>query len=342
MKKIIILFLLITSGVFSQDLPTLYKKVNSSVVVIETENAVSVGQGDKLKRSSEGGQGSGVLVSEDGLIWTASHVVHTADQLVVRFGKDEIYTASVLSSNPLADVALIKIDSNFVLGKKHVAKIGDSDNVEIGEDIFVLGAPLGIEQTLSKGIVSGRMSPSENPVSEKFMPIEYIQTDAAINPGNSGGPMFNMDGEVIGIASFILSQSGGFNGIGFGASSNIATKFLMEQANFWSGMEFILLRDEMAGVFNLPQKGGLLVLSVSSKGFGNKVGLRGGYIKAVIEGTELLIGGDIILEIAGVTLDNAESALKLRNKLTSFKKGDGYTVRFLRDGEYMTKIVIVE
>jgi len=209
-------------------------------------------------------------------------VVHSAEKIAVKFTDGDIYEATVLSTNPTADVALIKIESGFELKNKHVASIGDSDKVQIGDDIFVIGAPLGIEQTLSKGIVSGRMSP-EN-FSNDFFPIEFIQTDAAINPGNSGGPMFNMNGEVIGIASFILSETGGFNGIGFGASSNVANKVLLEQGNLWTGMESIMLTDVLADAFNLPQDAGLLVLSVSSKGLGNKMDLKGGFIKATIAG----------------------------------------------------------
>lgn len=339
MKKIAITIVFcITFNSFSQNLVDLYKKVNSAVVVIKTESNVSAGSGDKKKVNTEVGQGSGVLISRDGLIWTASHVVHSAERVVVKFNDNDIYHAEVLSTNPLADVALIKIESGFELKNKHVATIGDSDKVMIGEDIFVIGAPHGVEQTLSKGIISGRMSP--NKLGENFIPVEYLQTDAAINPGNSGGPIFNMKGEVIAIASFILSKSGGFDGIGFGATSSIAKKILMERRNFWSGMEFTFLQNEMADVFNLPQKGGVLILSVSSAGFGAKIGLRGGYINATIEGRDLLIGGDILLQVAGIKLDNPEALIELRNKLTSLEKNESYVVRYFRAGQLKLEAVI--
>ena len=340
MKKLIILSITLcfSFNLNSQNLVDLYKKVNSSVVVIHTLNSVSAGSGDKQKVNTEGGQGSGVLISADGLIWTASHVVHTADEVIVKFNDNDTYKATVVSTNPLADVALIKIESGFELKNKHVAVIGDSNKVMIGEDIFVIGAPLGVEQTLSKGIVSGRTKP-DNSLGENFMPVEYLQTDAAINPGNSGGPMFNMKGEVIAIASFILSKSGGFEGIGYGATSNIAKKVLMERRNLWSGMEFIFLENEMADVFNIPQEAGLLVLTVSSKGLGSKIGLRGGYINATIEGTDLLIGGDIILEVAGVKLDNPLAIIKLREKLTDLTKKESYFVKYFREGK--ERIVVV-
>jgi len=171
MKKLIILSIALcfSFNLNSQNLVDLYKKVNSSVVVIHTLNSVSAGSGDKQKVNTEGGQGSGVLISADGLIWTASHVVHTADEVIVKFNDNDTYKATVVSTNPLADVALIKIESGFELKNKHVAVIGDSNKVMIGEDIFVIGAPLGVEQTLSKGIVSGRTKP-DNSLGENFMP----------------------------------------------------------------------------------------------------------------------------------------------------------------------------
>lgn len=332
MKKLILSIITIISftTIHSQNLADLYQQVHSSVVVIQTLSNSSAGGGDKIKTNSEQGLGSGVLISEDGLIWTASHVVHTAEKVLVKFTDNDIYEADILSSSPTADVALIKIKGQFQLKNKHVATIGNSDLVRIGEEIFVIGSPLGVEQSLSRGIVSGRIA--KDNLNEDFLPVEFIQTDAAINQGNSGGPLFNMKGEVIAIASFILSKSGGFDGLGFGASANVAKKILMEQKNVWSGMEFVFLQNELADAFNVPQEGGLLVLSVTSKGLGDRLGLRGGYINASIEGKEILIGGDIILSIAGVKLENEEALTQLRQKYELFKSLD-YDITYLRDGE---------
>jgi len=344
MKNIISfpIILLLVCSVYSQNLSTLYKKVNSSIVVIKSQQLVVDGirKDNKTKVKTTDNQGSGVLISKDGLIWTASHVVHSSEKIVVKFNDGDVYDATVLSTNPIADVALIKIEADFELKNKHVAIVGDSDKTQIGEDIFVIGAPLGIEQTLTKGIISGRMSPKA--LSDDFFPVEFLQTDAAINPGNSGGPMFNMNGEVIGIASFILSQTGGFNGLGFGASSKIARKVLMEQGNFWTGMQSILLTDELANTFNLPQKAGLLVLSVSSKGLANKMDLKGGFIKATIAGKQLIIGGDVILSIAGIQTDSPENLNQIRQKLIMLKKGDSYIVKYLRAGKVLIKAVLKE
>ena len=335
MKKSFFFALIFLSSVaYSQSLTELYDKVHSSVVVIKTISSASAGQGDKKKVNTSEGLGSGVLVSFDGLIWTASHVVHNAEKVMVKFTDGDVYEADVLSSSPMADIALIKIATAFNLKKKHIASIGNSDNTKTGEDIFVIGSPHGIEQTLSRGIVSGRMS--QEGLNDSFSPVEFIQTDAAINPGNSGGPMFNMKGEVIGIASFIMSQSGGFDGIGFGVSSNVAQTILMEQSKIWSGMEFVFLQNELAAVFNLPQKAGVLVLSVTSKGLGNKLGLKGGYINATIEEKPLLIGGDVLLEIAGVKLISEEAIISLREKIHNLKKGEGFTVTYLRAGKVIT------
>ncbi len=335
MKKLLLLFLGVgaTLSVKAQNLVELYKKVNPSTVVITTESKQSAGMGDKQKVMTAGGMGSGVLISEDGLIWTASHVVHSADKIEVKFTDGEVYPAHVVSSSPQADVASIKITGDFNKHGKHVAKIGNSDLVEIGQDIFIIGAPLGIEHTLSRGVVSGKIS--QGNLKHDFLPVEFIQTDAAINPGNSGGPMFNMQGEVIGISSFIMTQSGGFEGIGFGASSNVAYKILMTQKSIWSGMEFQLLHPMIADALNVPQESGLLVVSVTENGLGDKLGLRGGYINATLEDEELLIGGDIILEIAGIKIDSKEAIDLLIEKIELFDNKK-FKVKYLRDGKIET------
>lgn len=315
----------------SQSLSTLYKEVNSSVVVINTISVEREGSGGNIQLVTTEAMGSGVLIAKEGLIWTASHVVQSAEVVEVEFLDGDTYEADVISSNPQADVALIKIRGNFLLKNKKVAVIGDSDKMLTGEDVFVLGAPHGFKQSLSRGIMSGRFIPKH--LSNNFISIEFLQTDASINPGNSGGPMFNMRGEVVGIASSIYTNSGGFEGIGFVVSSNVARKLLMGKDNFWSGMESVLISGNMVKALNVPQETGLLVVNVSSKGKARELGLVGGYIKANIDGTEILLGGDIILNVAGITIEDTNSFFLIRKKIEEFEEGEKIKVTILRNGK---------
>ncbi|WP_103072180.1 S1C family serine protease [Aquimarina sediminis] len=335
MKKItVIISLFFAVAIHSQNLSELYETINSSVVVIDVVSVESDGEGTHKKLVTQSSQGSGVLISDKGLIWTASHVVQSAEVVSVEFVDGDRYEAEVLSSNPQADVALIKIINGFELKNKKVVKIGNSDEVMIGEDVFVLGAPHGFKQSLSRGILSGRFIP-EN-LSNDFVKTEFLQTDAAINPGNSGGPMFNMKGEVIGVASRIYTTSGGFDGIGFAISSNVAKRLLMEEANLWTGMEAMLITGNIARVLNVPQESGLLILNTSTKGAAGKLGLRGGDIQATIDGMDILVGGDVILEIAGIKFENDDSGTLIKEKLKKYKKGDKISITILRGGKIGT------
>ncbi|MGI9547862.1 MAG: S1C family serine protease [Flavobacteriaceae bacterium] len=332
MKKI--LFFLLVVSVFvanSQSLAELYKEVNSSVVVIDIISVAPEKTGDQIELVAQASQGSGVLISEDGLIWTASHVVQSAEEVQIEFLDGDIYEGEVLTSNEEADVALVKISQGFQLKNKKVAAIGDSDKAEIGEDVFVLGAPHGFKQSLSRGILSGRFSPEG--LMNDFVKIEFLQTDASINPGNSGGPMFNMQGEVIGIASRIYTNSGGFEGIGFVMSSNVAYKLLMEEASLWGGMESMLVSGAIAAALNVPQESGLLVMNVSSKGAGGQLGIQGGYIPATIDGVDLVIGGDIILEMAGILVKDVNSLFEVRKKIANLPAGQDISMTILRNGK---------
>ena len=334
MKKLCLsISLIFTFSVSTQNLSELYNEVKSSVVVINILRVEPRKIDNNLNLLAKTTQGSGILVSEDGLIWTVAHVVQSAELVQVEFLDGEVYEANVLSSNPLADVALIKIKGEFELKNKTVVKIGNSDMQNIGDDIFVIGAPFGIKQSLSKGIISGKHYPE--PLNNSFINVEFIQTDAAINHGNSGGPMFNMKGEVIGITSRIYSESGNFSGLAFAISSNTAKKILMDEPNFWTGMDSILITGDVAKALNIPQESGLLVLSLSSKGLANKMGLRGGFIPATIDGIELLIGGDIILDFVNVNLDKPNFQNLIKKKLQSHKKGDNLSMTILRHGEIM-------
>ncbi len=187
------------------------KRVSGSVVVILTEEKVLPPDAYEGTKVSAQGLGSGVLISKDGKVLTAAHVVQTADTVSVEFPNGEIVKARVVSSEPPADVALLQLER--VPASAVVAKLGDSDQVGVADQIFVVGAPYGISHTLTVGHISARRTPGGE--QSELGLAEFFQTDAAVNQGNFGGLMFNMNGEVIGIVSHILSQSGGFEGLGF-------------------------------------------------------------------------------------------------------------------------------
>jgi len=312
-----------------ETLRELFKRVDPAVVVVKTTHQHVVA-GPKKQFTTLPGLGSGVLISQDGKVMTAAHVVQTADEVKVEFGTGETIAARVLTSEPAADVALLQLDR--VPPKAVTAKLADSDAAEVGDEVFVVGAPIGMTHTLTVGYISARRNP--NKFYSGLSRSEFFQTDAAINEGNSGGPMFNMRGEVIGIVSHILSKSGGSEGLGFVVTSNLARKLLLERNPFWSGVEGVLLSNELAKIFNVPQPAGLLVQRIASHSPAEQLGLRPGTVAAVIEGEPMLVGGDILLEVQGVPIiADGGSYTVIRERLTSLRPGDKVTVIVLRDGQ---------
>ena len=330
MKNILLVFLFLSATISAQDLSKLYKKVSSSVVYINIESLDYSEVLFSQKVNKQESLGSGVLIGEDGLIWTAAHVIQASEKITVEFTDGDIYEAEVISSDANADVALIKVKDSFQLKEKDIAKIGDSDKTNIGDNVFIIGAPHGFKQSLSKGIISGKYIPDN--LSNRFEKVEFIQTDASINPGNSGGPMFNMKGEIVGIASRIYTTSGGFDGIGFAVASNVAKRVLENREN-WAGIESLVLSPELTALLNVPQKGGILITKVSTKGRAGKLGLIGGFIPVNIAGQEILLGGDIILEIAGVKIEDPSSLELVQEKLKSIEKGTKISIVILRQGQ---------
>ncbi|MFZ1060630.1 MAG: trypsin-like peptidase domain-containing protein [Candidatus Rokuibacteriota bacterium] len=313
----------------AQSVGQVFRRVNPSVVVIRTREkdvaARSQGQGQVVSVS---GVGSGVLISADGKVMTAAHVVHTADEISVEFLSDEVVGARVVASEPQADVSLLQLER--VPPGALVAKLGDSDRVQVGDQIFIIGAPYGIGHTLSVGHISARHKP--NTVYSGMSLAEFFQTDAAINQGNSGGPMFSVGGEVIGVVSHIISKSGGFEGLGFVVTSNMARRLLLEQRSFWSGLEGFVLSGELAMVFNLPQPVGLLVQRVAARSPAEVIGLRPGTMKATIEGQALTVGGDVILQVQGIPLSAENSYERIQERLSRLRSGAEVTITVLREG----------
>lgn len=308
------------------DLTGLFENLNRSVVTIQTtEFKVK----DDQLRSAQG-IGSGVLIDEKGWIMTAAHVVEYANQIAVKLEDDRVYKADVVKSVPGADVALLKLQKPPANLRERVAKIGDTKGLQIGQQILVIGAPFGLEHSLSVGYVSGRM---QRDMVLNGEAVGFIQTDAAINHGNSGGPMFNMDGEVIGIVSFILSEGGGFDGIGFGVDINSAKQVLLENNTFWTGFDGVFLSGPIAEVLNVPQPSGLLVQRVTSDSFAESMGLRGGFFQAEILGQKLWLGGDIILSIQETSCATPHNLDDIRKQINQLKKGQPVKMKILRKGK---------
>jgi serine protease Do len=339
MRTIVFTFvILISISGCGQSISQLYENTNEAVVLIKTSKPEIMGQGFPKLLVNVNGIGSGFVISEDGEIMTASHVVQTAENIMVKFSDGEEIFAKVLYSYPSADVALIKLLSPKSTPLKTV-KLSNSDEVKIGDQIFVIGAPFGLGHSLTVGYVSGKYIRKH--IESGFVSTDFLQTDAAINKGSSGAPMFNMKGEVIGISSFILSNSEGFQGLGFAATSNIAYKLLCEYKAIWTGIESYLLPDYLAEIFNLPQKSGLLIQRVASLSLGYYLGLKGGEYKMSIEGEELLVGGDILLSLEDIFLINEDSLHKSWLLMQQLKSGDSLKIKILRKGKILeiTRII---
>ncbi len=326
--SLLLLSILVIPG-YTQQLSELFDQVKSSVVVIHVLSKQNTGLGDPYQQASVGGLGSGVLVSEDGYVLTAAHVVNDAAEIMVEFIDGQEIPARIERLANQADVALIKLQK--MPTNPNVAKIGESDSVRVGDQVFVIGAPMGLSYSLTSGIISARHNTHK--MTNSFVEAEFFQTDASINTGNSGGPVFNMQGEVIAIASAILSRSGGFEGIGFAATTEIARTLLVKKQSYWWGFTPIFLNDELAWIFNLPQEAGILVENVTDKSPAYFAGLKGGYIKLQIGEEEFLAGGDIILAVENIPVTTEENLEKILEYVMDLPAKPRFNVTILRKGK---------
>ena len=316
----------VVSPAEAQSVGEVFRKVNPSVVVIRARGREVGGAGET--RFSE--TGSGVLISTDGQVMTAAHVVHAMDEIAVEFVGGQTIKASVIASEPAADLSLLKLER--VPAGARVAPLADSDKVQVGDQVIVVGAPYGLSYSLSVGWISARWAP--NTVYRTMPLAEFFQTDAVINTGNSGGPMFNMAGEVIGIVSHNISKSGGSEGLGFVVAGNTARQLLLERRSFWSGLEGQLLTERQADILNLPAGGLGYIVKVVAKGSpADLMGLRGGTAAATIDGEPLVVGGDIILSVGGIKVNAAADLVKIREQLNRLGSGQSFTASVLRAGK---------
>lgn len=320
------------------NLADLFSKVDPAVVEITTVQQVVADQGPS-RRVAAGSIGSGFLISSDGRIMTAAHVVQVADTITVKFVTGDTVPARVLASDPNADVALIQAES--VPSGVTPAPIGSAADASVGDQVFVIGAPYGIAHTLTVGHISARRAPDH--LFGGFEKVELLQTDAAINQGNSGGPMFNMRGEVIGIVSHIFSTSGGSQGLGFVVTTDLAIKVLIDDPTAWTGLRGVVIEGPLAAALNVPQSAGILVEAVATGSPASALGLRAGEFKATIAGRDLTLGGDIILSVHGVRIGEPDAYEKITTKRKALAADDQFEVTVLRSGNVikLSKLVSV-
>jgi len=306
-----------------ETLGEVFRRVNPSVIVIRSRGQEVAADGISRFREI----GSGVLVTPDGKVATAAHVVHTMEDIMVEFIGEEPVPARVIASEPRADISIIQVSS--VPPAAAVAKLADSDPVQVGDPVFIVGAPYGLAHSLSAGIISARWA--ADTVTKDFPLAEFFQTDAVINTGNSGGPMFSRAGELIGIVSHNITKSGGSEGLGFVVTANTVKKFLFERNRRWYGLDLLLVSGAVAEALKVPQEGGFLVKQVVKDSIGSRLGLRGGDRMGIVEGQQIVVGGDILLTVQGMPLTSNADMVKVLKMLETLKPGEVLRATVLRD-----------
>ena len=281
--------------------------------------------------------GSGIIFSDEGLILTNSHIVFGRQAIFVILDDGRRYPAILLGADPIYDLAILKIPN--APKDLHKAVLGDSSKIQIGDEVIAIGNPLGLEQTLTRGVISGVDRIIQETQMTLMLPL--IQTDAAINPGNSGGPLVNLCGEVIGINTATMSEA---QNIGFAVPINLAKKTIPELIKEgrvirpWVGINGKYVEKDSMAILNVPLTEGFLIETIEPGSPAQKAGLRGGQLPVMIASLEILLGGDIITHIDEIPIDSEEMIVKISRSL---RVGQKMAVTYLRMGNEMKAELII-
>lgn len=285
------------------------------------ENMIPEDMQPEQPQQRQEGLGSGIIIDAAGIILTNRHVVSGADEVLVRLHDGREYKATDVKTDDQTDLAIVRIEK--VEGLK-AAKLGESSKMEIGDWVVAVGNPFGLELSVTSGIISAKGRGLRQGGA-----VNYLQTDAAINPGNSGGPLFNLDGEVIGINTAIASSSGGFQGIGFAIPVDTAkwvSKQLVENGNVkraYLGVAIQDLTDDLARNFNVRPQSGVLISNVLPNTPAADAGIK---------------TGDIVTSFAGEKVHNSRDLQAVVQRLPF---GSKHAMEYVRDGKNATAQVTV-
>ena len=303
-----------------------YKNTKYSIVNIRTKKTVVVNtynpleellfgrSGGEEKRES-GALGSGFVVSEDGYIVTNNHVVSNADEIFVKFSDGREYKTKLIGTSPEVDIAVLKIESNE---KFKPLEFSDSDKVEIGQWSIAFGNPMGLNDSMTVGVVSasGRSSLGIEEIEN------FIQTDAAINQGNSGGPLIDINGKVIGVNTAILSTSGGSVGLGFAIPSNLVSVVkdsIISTGKFekpYIGVYLNNLDSEKIKALNIKSTNGVLIAKVIENGPAARAGMQANDVVVAVNGKSVNSAGAFIGELAAKKIGETVELSIIRNSQT--------------------------
>ena len=262
------------------------------------------------------GSGSGVIIREDGYIVTNNHVIEGATKIEVTLNNNQTYQATLVGTDPATDVALLKIEANGL----PVVPFGDSDKLRLGEWVIAIGSPYDLRSTITAGIVSakGRSMPN---YSGEFKIESFIKTDAAVNPGNSGGALVDKAGNLVGINTAIISQTGSYAGYSFAVPVNIVKKIVYDLMDYGSVQRAVLgitmqeIDDKIANELKLSSRNGVYIVEVSKSGAADKAGIK---------------AGDVLIAIDSTMLTNSAS---VQEAVSRFSPGDEAVVTVIRDGK---------
>ncbi|WP_404374673.1 DegQ family serine endoprotease [Vreelandella aquamarina] len=298
-------------GFGNQEIPEIFRHFFGDSFPVPPGN----GGGRSEERQS---LGSGFIISADGYVMTNAHVVQDADEILVRLNDRRELPAELIGSDTQTDVALLKIDANNL----PVLDLGDSDELKVGEWVAAIGSPFGFDHSVTAGIVS-----AINRTLPRDVYVPFIQTDVAINPGNSGGPLFNLEGEVVGINSQIFTRSGGFMGLSFAIPINVAMDVadqLREDGHVnrgWLGVMIQPVSQDLAESFGMSQAIGALIADLDPEGPAAQGGLQ---------------AGDVIIEVNGEEVDRSSTLPRLIGRVAP---GNDVELTLMRDGEQVSETV---
>ena len=265
------------------------------------------------------GSGSGVIIREDGYIVTNNHVIDGATKIEVTLNSNQTYPAKLIGTDPATDVALLKIEASGL----PFIPFGDSDKLRLGEWVIAIGSPYDLRSTITAGIVSAKGRSMPNYTGE-FKIESFIQTDAAVNPGNSGGALVDKAGNLVGINTAIISQTGSYTGYSFAVPSNIVKKIVYDLMDFGSVKRAVLgitmqpVDDKIADEMKLSSLNGVYIVEVSKNGAAEKAGVKVGDVLVAIDSTKITTPSSV------------------QEVVSRFSPGDKAQLTVVRDGKERT------